>query len=357
MVAVRKKALDADDVFRVAVTEIERVGVDYVTVAEICAVLGISRPTFYGRFGNIDGFLAETWLSLGVEWLDRLIAEQYSARPGDYALVEILTVARRRTEVLEAVLPTLTQWWAEVVGRLNEGALMWLVSNRLGVLLTQRTDGQVVAAARLDQLILPLMANDSYRQTNWRDASFHLEDIVLSDPILRAATEVIARSGYVGVTMARVARATKLSTGSLYPRHANAAELARSSYAEAQSQVVATNDALWNERRFSIADFGYFIVAGLDSNRDTWRRLRVETFLVAHHTDALETTARESLRTMVVDISATMKAVGIPPHLLDTIGYMFHTLGVGFAVLYELGIDPSRINHEAVARDAASRIR
>lgn len=357
MVAVRKKALDADDVFRVAVTEIERVGVDNVTVAEVCTVLGISRPTFYGRFGNIDGFLAETWLTLGTEWLDRLVADEYSARPGDYALVEILTASRRRTEVLEAVLPTVTQWWGEACERLNEGALMWLVSNRFGILLTQRTDGQVIAASRLDNLILPLAKNPSYEEDNWRDSSFRLADIVLQDPILRAASEVIARSGYVGVTMARVARATKLSTGSLYPRHANAAEMARSSYAEAQRQIVASNDALWNDRRFSISDFGQFIVAGLDPNRETWRRLRVETFLVAHHTEALESTARESVRKMVVDISATMKAVGIPPHLLETIGYMFHTLGIGFAVLYELGIDPSRINHEAVARDAASGIR
>ncbi len=357
MVAVRKKALDAADVFRIAVIEIERVGVDNVTVAEVCSVLGISRPTFYGRFGNIDGFLAETWLTLGIEWLNRIVEPEYATRPGDYALIEILTASRRRAEIFEAVLPTVTQWWSEVCERLNEGALMWLVSNRFGILLTLRTDGQVIAASRLDNLIFPLMNHSSYMEDNWRDSSFRLADIVLTDPILSTAMEVIARSGYSGVTMARVARATRLSTGSLYPRHANAAEMARSSYAEAQRQIVSTNDALWNERRFSIADFGQFIVAGLDPNRETWRRLRVETFLVAHHTEVLESTARESLRKMVLDISTTMSAVGIPPHLLDTIGYMFHTLGVGFAVLYELGIDPSRINHEAVARDAASGIR
>lgn len=60
---------------------------------------------------------------------------------------------------------------------------------------------------------------------------------------------------------------------------------------------------------------------------------------------------------MVADISATMSKVGIPPHLLDTIGYMFHTPGIGFAVLYELGIDLDRIDHAAVSRDAAQGIR
>jgi AcrR family transcriptional regulator len=226
MVAVRKRALDAEDIFRSAVAEIERVGVDNVTVAEVCAVLGISRPTFYGRFGNIDGFIAETWLALGVEWLNRLSADEYSLRPGDLGLVEILTASRRRTEIFEAVLPTLTQWWVTTCESTNEGALMWLLSNRIGILLTQRTDGLVTAAARLDVLILPLRTNEPYDSADWRLADFRLADVNFPDPILRAASEVIARSGYSGVTMSRVARATRLSTGALYPRYANAAELA-----------------------------------------------------------------------------------------------------------------------------------
>lgn len=357
MVAVRKRALDADDVFRTAVIEIERVGVDNVTVAEICTVLGISRPTFYGRFGNIDGFIAETWLALGIDWLNRLIEVDYSVRPGDYGLTEILTAARRKTEVSEVVLPTVTQWWGWACENANEGALMWLVSNRLGILLTQRTDGLVSAAARLDSLITPLLGNESYESSDWRLPDFRLADLVMPDPILRAASEVIARSGFDGVTMSRVARATKLSTGSLYPRYTNALELALSAYSFAQSEIVRTNDLLWNERTFSISEFGHFIVAGLDSNREIWRRLRVETFLVAHHNELLETEARDSLRKMVVDISATMTAVGIPSHLLDTIGYMFHTLGVGFAILFEFGIDASRIDQAAFARDAAAGIR
>jgi AcrR family transcriptional regulator len=357
MVAVRKRALDAEDVFRTAVAEIERVGVDNVTVAEVCAVLGISRPTFYGRFGNIDGFIAETWLALGVEWLNRLSADEYSVRPGDLGLVEILTASRRRTEIFEVVLPTVTQWWATACESTNEGALMWLLSNRIGILLTQRTDGLVAAAARLDALILPLRTNEPYDSADWRLADFRLADVDFPDPILRAASEVIARSGFSGVTMSRVARATRLSTGALYPRYANAAELAEAAYSYAQVEIVRTNDQLWNKRSFSISEFGQFIGAGLDSHRETWRRLRVETFLVAHHTEALDAAARESLRKMVTEISATMSAVGIPAHLLETIGYMFHTLGVGFAILFEFGIDPARIDQGAVARDAASGIR
>lgn len=357
MVAVRKRALDADDVFRTAVIEIERVGVDNVTVAEVCAVLGISRPTFYGRFGNIDGFIAETWLSLGIDWLDRLIETEYSVRPGDYGLVEILTSARRRTEISEVVLPTVTQWWARACDSANEGVLMWLVSNRLGILLTQRTDGMVSAAARVDSLLIPILGLEKYESIEWRLPSFKLADLVVTDPILRAASDVIARSGFCGVTMSRVARATKLSTGSLYPRYTNAPEMARSAYEFAQSEIVRTNTLLWKERTFSISEFGHFITAGLDNNRETWRRLRVETFLVAHHNDQLEVAARESLRKMVVDITATMTAAGIPPHLQETIGYMFHTLGVGFAILFEFGIDPSRTNQVAVAQDVASQIR
>ena len=128
MVAIRKRALDSDDVFQLAVIEIERVGVDNVTVSEICAVLGITRPTFYGRFGNIDGFIAETWLAVGVDWLDRLSNVEYSARPGDLGIAEILTVARRRTEVLEVVFPSVSQWWSLSCESVNEGALMWLLS-------------------------------------------------------------------------------------------------------------------------------------------------------------------------------------------------------------------------------------
>jgi len=357
MVAVRKRALDAEDVFRTAVAEIERVGVDNVTVAEVCAVIGISRPTFYGRFGNIDGLIAETWLELGVEWLDRLSADEYSVRPGDLGLVEILTASRRRTEIFEAVLPTVTQWWASACETTNEGALMWLLSNRIGILLTQRTDGLVAAAARLDALIIPHRANAPYESADWRLDDFRLADVSFPDPILRASSDVIARSGFTGVTMSRVARATRLSTGSLYPRYANAAELAVAAYTFAQVEIVQTNDQLWKKHSFSAAGFGQFIGAGLYSNREVWRRLRVETFLVAHRTDDLETAARDSLRKMVADITALMTAVGIPAHLFETIGYMAHTLGVGFAVLFEFGIDPARVDQSAIARDVAGGIR
>lgn len=357
MGAVRKRVLDADDVFRISIIEIERVGVDNVTVAEICAVLGTSRPTFYGRYGNIDGFIAETWLALGIDWLNRLIGTDYSVRPGDHGLTEILTAARRKSEVFEVVLPTVTQWWGWACESANEGALMWLVSNRLGMVLTQRTDGLVSAAGRLDSLTTPLLGNESYESFDWRIPDFRLADLVIPDPILRAASDVIARSGFGGVTMSRVARATRLSTGSLYPRYGNAAEMALSAYEFAQSEIVRTNDLLWKKRTFSISEFGHFIAAGLDGNRETWRRLRAETFLVAHRDPQLEAAARDSLRKMVVDISATMTSVGIPPHLLDTIGYMFHTLGVGFAILFEFGIDPSRFDQSAVARDAAAGIR
>jgi AcrR family transcriptional regulator len=357
MVALRKRALDSDDVFQLAVIEIERVGVDNVTVSEICAVLGITRPTFYGRFGNIDGFIAETWLAVGVDWLDRLSNVEYSARPGDLGIAEILTVARRRTEVLEVVFPSVSQWWSLSRESVNEGALMWLLSNRIGIMLTQRTDGLVTVAARTDALVLPLRNHKSFESENWRLKDFRLSDVTFPDPILRATSEVISRSGFTGVTMSRVARATKLSTGAIYPRYVNAAELAKSAFSFAQNEIVRSNDELWNNRAFSIAEFGQFIAAGLDPNRETWRRLRVETFLVAHHSEALETTARESLRKMVVDISVTMSKVGIPANLQDAIAYLLHTLGVGFAILHELGIDAGQVDQAAVAREVANAIR
>jgi hypothetical protein len=36
---------------------------------------------------------------------------------------------------------------------------------------------------------------------------------------------------------------------------------------------------------------------------------------------------------------------------------MAHTLGVGFAILFEFGIDPARVDQSAIARDVAGGIR
>jgi AcrR family transcriptional regulator len=331
-------------------------GIDQFIVADYCAIEGVSRPTFYSRFGSVHGLAAEIWIERGRAWLDRLVSENFSPTASDVGMALIMAVARRSSEISEVVVPYVNSWWNSAITARAPEAISWLMGNRLGTLLTIDTDQGAVAALALDPAIL---AVDELRLAEMDDVQLPLElsNPAFDDPILDAAYTVIGNVGYHGASLTRIARAAKFTTGAVYPQFGNAEDVVETAYQMAQAQIVTSNTALWKTQGLSIESFGAFVHLGLQPSRVRWRRLRLETFIAARPPRTkLANLASESLVRMVGGVDEAIQHVRISPVLQRTVAYFFHTLGVGLSVLKELQLPISDLNHVGMTRQIVGRV-
>jgi AcrR family transcriptional regulator len=96
-----KKRASFDELLLSGISAVAAKGVDHTNVSDVAAISGVSRPTFYTYFGDMNGFYAEVWLRYGREWLDAQLDENPNlAEDIDQAVLEIFAVARRVPEVL-----------------------------------------------------------------------------------------------------------------------------------------------------------------------------------------------------------------------------------------------------------------
>jgi len=330
-------------------SEVATNGIDALSVSGLSDAVGISRPTFYSRFGNIDGLLAEAWLDASEQWCDSLVAPEFEPRDTAIALAKIFASARRKPEVAEIVWPVFRRWWTTTSMDFHPGPLSWLVANRLGVLLTTEVVPEVQHTLMIDPLLFSHSTISELPRNDSAIQDFSIDPIQLDDPILQAVLGVVATSGYQGTSMSRIARAVRMTTGALYPQFTNAEELLRLVYAAAQTQVVEKNAGLWERLGLTQESFGRFIVEGLTPARAQWRGLRLETLLGGIADPTIRTMTEDALKAMAVNLGPIMAFAAVPDFAKPAISYIFHTLGVGFSVLDEAGIDVAELDHVGVA--------
>ncbi len=331
-------------------------GIDQFIVSDYCAIEGVSRPTFYSRFGSVHGLVAEIWIDDGQAWLDRLSSAIFSPSTRDVGMALILATARRSSEISEVVMPDLASWWVENTESRSPEAIAWLLANRLGTLLTIGADKGATAALALDPALYGA-AEHRLDESNVQSNSMVLTDPAFDDPILDAAYTVIGTVGYHSASLTRIARTAKYTTGALYPQFDNADDLVAAAFRLAQGQIVESNTELWKTQGLSIDSFGAFVEQGLKPGRTRWRRLRLETFIAARPQGSpIAKLARESLNSMVsgVDEAITLAEIVTPMRL--TVAYFFHTLGLGMSVLDELHLPVSALNHVEMTRQLVGQV-
>lgn len=334
-------------------TEVLERGVDDVSVSALCLAVNISRPTFYSRYGNVDGLLAEVFIDRSSAWLDALTAETLDQSVEAVGLATIMASARRKPELAEVVQPIIAQWWADTTTRMPEGPLSWLIANRLGVLLTAELQPQVVETLAMDSLFFALMAERESTEPPALSSSLTLDPITLDDPVLDAAFSVIAFAGYHGTSMSRVARSIRVTTGALYPHFESSKMLVNEVYRQAQARVVESNAAIWRDLELTIENFGQFVLEGLGPSRSRWRALRLETLLAGDGFGEVRQVAKEALDQMAHNLDPVVEHAQVPEFARPAVRYVFHTLGVGFGVLHDVGLPVDAIDHLDVARAMA----
>ena len=116
------------------------------------------------------------------------------------------------------------------------------------------------------------------------------------DAIMNATIEVVANSGVAAASVARIARKSRISTGSIYPRFATGKALVEKSFDRAIADIVSGNLQQAGSVGLGTDQYGLIIRAGFGKNRSVWRNYRIEMFLASLHDESIRSKNGARLR-------------------------------------------------------------
>jgi AcrR family transcriptional regulator len=340
---------------------VAKFGVDNVSVQFVSELAKGSRPTFYSYFGDINGLLAEIWVAGSQVWLEQVAnptvghsAWTDTDKRLHCAMSEVMAVAHRIPEVNEVVQLTMHAWWAKYAKstELEKLKVYWLVAERLGVSITEPVDPNVHQAEFIEKALLALTPEIATKQPlplklpKLSDPEFENESLDVK--LLQSSIYIIANSGVRAASMARIARRTQVSTGSVYPRFSSTEEIVEASFELAISQIVRQNFAIVGNLSFSSEDFGSIVMAGLEDSRKTWRNFRIEIHLGARSRPSLSKRMQRNLRETNAIVAGGLKPISSPELANGPVPYLMHSVGIGFAILQNAGLPVAKLDHRVI---------
>ena len=341
---------------------ISQKGIDRISVSQICDLAKNTRPTFYSYFGNIDGLLADIWISEGDAFLSRLADPSYEVMNTklaveDRALVEIFAIAHRVPEVAEVVNRQVLAWWSSLTKNDDFKSLKfaWLIGERLGALLMLPVDPTVKTLALADKFLLSVDKVATIKTKMTTDLLPAISDPApreqsIDEQLLAATVNVIANSGVKGASMARIARYAQVTTGSVYPRFSNIGSLVIESFEFAAKHVVTQNLANTKDGSFGPDEFGLFVTAGLLARRKQWRNYRLEAHIEGRINKPLAKRIQKSNAEVNIQVSNALRRYDIPEVVLEAATHLIHSIGIGFTLLFNAGIALNELDHRRITR-------
>ena len=357
----QQKAIDA--FIAAGISAVAESGVDRISVSQVTDLAKATRPTFYSYFGDVDGLLAEIWLSQADKWLEELSNPAFNLSSISKAdqqkwicLAEILAVTHRMASVREVVEPMIAAWYKPISkgSELETLKAVWLVATRLGIVMSQSIDPDAAQSAIIDPLVqfTPNEPTSKLEALKPRAlppiADPKLDDTSVENQLIQAAISVISSAGAAAASMTRISRKARLSTGSAYPRFSNSDELINSSFDLAVAEVVRENFSLVGQGGFGPEDFGLFVTAGLQPPRKTWRNFRVEIHIEGRVNKELKKRLAKSLKSTNAAVAKGLAQFNAPKLTESAIPYLIHTVGIGFAVLLNAGLPVDKLDHRIV---------
>ena len=350
------------DFRQAGISAINSKGIDRVSVSLICEIAKSTRPTFYSYFGNVDGLLADIWVSESQEFLSRLSDPGYNLLASklasvDRALVEIMAISHRNPEVAEVVNRTVQAWWKELAGpdEFKNLKFSWVIGARLGLLMMIAVDPTVKTMVIVDQLLNSIDKVAIIKNQLTTDLLPPITDpeakIESVEQMLLAATvNVVANSGISAASMARISRYAQVTTGSVYPRFPNISTLIIESFEFAAKHVVNQNLANTKDGSFGPDEFGLFVIAGLLPRRKQWRNYRLEAHIEARVNKPLAKRIQQSNKEVNDQVSQSLRKYSIPEQVLVSATHLIHSIGIGFSLLYNAGIALNELDHRRITR-------
>ena len=349
--------------FRLAgISAINSKGIDRVSVSLICEIAQSTRPTFYSYFGNVDGLLADIWVSECQDFFTRLadptcgvLGSKLAAH--DRALVEIMAVSHRNPEVAEVVNRTVQAWWKSLAAsdEFKNLKYAWVIGARLGLLMMIAVDPTVKTMVIADQLLnsIDKLATIKNKVTTdllppISDPEAKLETV--DEMLLAATVNVVANSGISAASMARISRFAQVTTGSVYPRFPNISALILESFEFAAKHVVNQNLANTRDGSFGPDEFGLFVIAGLLPRRKQWRNYRLEAHIEGRVNKPLAKRIQLSNKEVNDQVSQALRKYNIPEPMLIAATHLIHSIGIGFSLLFNAGIPLNELDHRRITR-------
>jgi AcrR family transcriptional regulator len=367
--ANQAKVSSFDALLDAGVASIANKGIDRVTVADVIAISGHSRPTFYSYFGDVNGLLAEIWIKHGRARLDAEITavagsgERTGSEVGiDQTLLQIMCVAHRIPEVAEVVLPDIREWWAELTkgNRYIELRTAWILAVQIGIAMSVHVDPENRQAATVLPLLKQMPDNmDGSLLLLGLDEmpGFPEAEPVLEKPesvdeqIMRATIEIIANSGVDAASVARIARKCRVSTGTIYPRFGTAEDLLEKAFEASIRDVVSGNLRQAGTTGLGFDQYGLTVASGFGENRRIWRDYRLEMHLAALHNPKLCELMKpgfEVSRNMLVDSIKSVPILG--KRVAEPLSYLMQVLALGLSIMHNLGLPLKTMDHRIVVR-------
>lgn len=361
--ALEKKQQSFDDLLRAGVIEIAKHGIDRVTVSHITKASGCSRTTFYTYFGDIPGLCAEVWLRFGREWLNSKSTVSGKARDSkdfqndlEIALLDIFAAAHRIAEIREVVLPDTSAWWNDQITGSHSSALssVWILGSRLGAELSACVTPSIKSVESLLGLFGSMPALNLEElfigeiQSSYSPSGLLAQDLDPDDveaQLMASAISVIAASGVAAASVSRVARKTRVSTGSVYPRFKNISAIVSSAFDWSIRQIVSNNTSQLSDKVPAGDFYGEIAVGGLSPKRTTWRNFRIEMHLEARVNPDVARHMAPGLEETNDTIAKTIPAFAVPQEVAMVIAHLMQALAIGFSLLHNSEIPVAKLDH------------
>lgn len=351
----KKKPPPRESLFNSTFECVHRVGLDNLSVSEIVKGAGVSRPTFYSMFGQVDDLLAEIWIDKGNAWVlqmcDPSIEPPFRDSPSR-TLLEIFLVAPRKPAVLEVLQPSLSRLVEERFPDQREKTVaLWTFANRLGDFATRDLWPAAAKAAILDSYLQAVQGkefNTARVETEQLASVDNLPGTQPDEELLLAALNIIQNSGVSGLTVSRLARFLGSTSTFVYPRIESVEKLAAQAYDFALTQVTSTNMSRWNKKRLGVEGYAGYIVGGLDDSRINWRRFRAEALIAAPHFPILKDGVATSMDGFAERALTRNSRLPIPRELSWNFVALTHTLSFGFAALHATGLPVQSLAHNGI---------
>lgn len=352
-----------DQFLSLALSSISEHGVSGISISGLATGSGMTRPTFYSHFGDIDGLIAELWLERGEEWVLLMAAadENFDYRAELVtSLTEVFLHCHRNIHLKEIVGPLLQRTLERgFPGPAGYSVALWRMANRIGVVATARVWPAVVAAMALDDYLDDLQTSvfDLEPSTEGPLPEIEIPEAPgLSREIVEAVLTIVQSSGVEGLSMLRLGRVLRVTSGYLYPRIHNLAGVVGSCYQIVQDAAVKQNLALWSKLRLSPEGFARFIVGSVGSTRLHWRNFRSEVMIAAAHNPVLAASVTLSMEAFHRSLTRRTAALLFPRELVSQVALLVHTLLFGFTALSNAGIEVRDLAHVGVIRALLGRV-
>lgn len=363
--ALRADISNRGRLLQAALDQIDRIGIDNITAADLIGQAGVSRSTLYSYFGDVLGVIADVWATCGAEWLEQVFNDGPRDRSIDAAMVALLCTARRAPLLNEVVQPDIESVWARVSepGEIETMKAAWLLAAVIGVELTAPIMPETRIVEVLTSLIAGMPSNvrtlvgplDEPAPPEAPEARspVHLDDASVTTRLTRAAVEVVASSGLEAASMMRVCRVARLSTGAATPRFAGLRALHEKAFAQANADVVRRNSAQFADfgSRLSPPDMNaMFVRSSLSDSRQLWRRYRRELHLAARHDADLAAMMHEAFDEANRMLRDAMLRSGAPSGVVDVAVMFNQVFAVGLGAVADMGIPIVDFDHRVIIR-------